>query len=254
MSTAKNYLKFRYTIAFALVLCIINLLPNTVQANKAQPRNSRPEETDGSRRGRPSSRTATGSRGDCPSVNLQLTALIPVNNQGFTVAEHPNFWIFVPYQSNNIASGEFVLQDEQNNDVYRTNFTLPQAPGIVNVSLEKAQPLQVNKKYQWFFKLYCSSEKLSDPLFVKGWIQRIAKNPELESKLAAATTPEQRFAIYFKNNVWYEAVTELAKQPLNPQNNSLHSDWSNLLKRVGLENLISQPVVGEVKLEASIRI
>jgi Domain of Unknown Function (DUF928) len=249
MSAAKNYIDSKYTIAFALVLCVSNFLPATAQGSKAQPSNSQPRETDGSRRGRPSGRTATGSRGDCPSVNAPLTALIPANNQGLTVAEHPQFWVFVPYQSNNIASGEFVLQDEQSNDVYRTNFTLPQVPGIVNISLEKAKPLKINQEYKWFFKLYCSQEKLSDPLFVKGWIQRRAKNPELESKLAAATTPEQRFTIYHKNDIWYEAVTELAKQqPLKPQNNTLHNDWNNLLKRVGLEYLISQPVVGKVKL------
>ncbi|MBW4510709.1 MAG: DUF928 domain-containing protein [Scytonematopsis contorta HA4267-MV1] len=248
MSVVKNYIKSTSTIVFAFVLCIVNFLPASAQSSKSELSNSQAKETDGSRRGRPSGRTATGSRGDCLSVNVPLTALIPVSNQGLTVAEHPHFWIFVPYQSNNIASGEFVLQDEQSNDVYRTNFTLPQTPGIVNISLEKAKPLQVNKKYQWFFKLYCSSEKLSDPLFVKGWIQRIAKNPELERKLAAATTPEKRFTIYSQNNIWYEAVTELAKQLLKSQNNSLSSDWNNLLKHVGLQSLISQPVVGEIKL------
>ncbi|RUT08791.1 hypothetical protein DSM106972_008440 [Dulcicalothrix desertica PCC 7102] len=246
MSVVKNYIKSKYTIAFALVLWMSNFLPAQAQLNTTQPKRT---ETDGSRRGRPSGRTATGSRGDCPEVNVPLTALIPVNNQGLTMAEYPQFWIFVPYQSKNIAIGEFVLQDKQNNDVYRTNFTLPQAPGIVNVSLGKAKPLQINQEYQWFFKIYCSPEKLSEPLFVKGWIQRIANNSDLERKLAAARTPEQRFTIYYENHIWYEAVTELAKhQPIRPQNNSLPSDWSNLLKRVDLEYLISQPVVGEVKL------
>lgn len=241
MSTARNYVKSKYTIAFVLVLWISNFLPATAQL--------RQNETDGSRRGRPSGRTATGSRGDCPQVHVPLTALIPTNDQGLTVAEYPHLWIFVPYQSNNIASGEFVLQDKQNNDVYRSNFTLSQAPGIVNISLEKAKPLQINQEYQWFFKLYCSQEKLSSPLFVKGWVQRIAKNPQLEQKLATATTPQQRSTIYYENNIWYEAVTELAlDNPIKPQKNNLPNDWVKLLKRADLEYLISQPVVGQIKL------
>lgn len=245
MSNTKKYIKSKSAIAFVLVFWMSSFLPAQAQPHP-QPKQ---KQTDGSRRGRPGGRTGTGSRGNCPSVNLPLTALIPTNNQGLTVAEYPQFWIFVPYKSNNIVSGEFVLQDETNNDVYRTNFTLPATPGIVTIGLGKTTPLQINKNYQWYFKLYCSQQKLSNPLFVKGWIQRIAINRDLERQLKAAVTPQQRFIIYYQNNIWYEAVTELAKyQLLKSHNNSLLSDWDNLLKRVGLEYLISQPIVGEVKL------
>ncbi len=246
MSDTKKYIKSKSAIAFALVFWISSFLPVQAQPHQAQPKQ---KETDGSRRGRPGGRTGTGSRGDCPSVNFPLTALIPADNQGLTVAEYPQFAIFVPYKSNNIVAGEFVVQDETNNDVYRTKFALPETPGIVTISLGKTTPLQINKNYQWYFKLYCSQQKISNPLFVKGWIQRIAINPDLERQLKAAVTPQQRFSIYYQNNIWYEAVTELAKQQLiKSQNSSLLGNWDNLLKRVGLEYLISQPVVGEVKL------
>ncbi len=242
----QKYIKFKSVIAVALTFWTIGFLPVQAQTNQLH---LKQKEADGSKRGRPGGRTGSGSRGDCPSVNLPLTALIPANNQGLTVAEHPRFWVFVPYQSNNIASGEFVLQDEKNNDVYRTKFTLPPTPGVVSIPLTKAAPLKINQDYQWYFKLYCSQQKLSNPLFVKGWIQRIAINTNFEKQLKAATTPQQRFTIYDKNNIWYEAVTELAEhQIIESQNKSLLSDWGNLLKHVGLENLISQPVVGEVKL------
>lgn len=255
MSNTKKNIKFKFTIALALVLQWSNFLAEPAYSRYApliaqlDGQHLKQKEPDGSKRGRPGGRTGTGSRGDCPSVNLPLTALIPANNQGLTIAEYPRFWIFVPNKSNKIISGEFVLQDETDNDVYRTNFHLPATPGIVTLNLEKTTPLQINKQYQWYFKLYCSQQKFSNPLFVRGWIQRIAIDPNLKKQLKAAATPEQRFNIYYRNNIWYEAVTELAeRQLIKSQNNSLLGDWDNLLKRIGLEYLISQPIVGEVKI------
>ncbi|AFZ02873.1 DUF928 domain-containing protein [Calothrix sp. PCC 6303] len=245
MSQIKNSLKPQITIFFALFLWIICWIPSIAQSNQASPKQSEP---DGSSRGRPSTRKGTGSRGDCPPVNIPLTALIPENNQALTLSEHPNVWVFVPYTSADIVAGEFVLQDEKDNDIYRTNFTPPDQPGIVSIDLKKSLSLQTNTTYQWYFKLYCSQQKLSNPIFVKGLIKRTTTNPEIEKKLKIAKTPQQRFSIYYQNNIWYEAVSELAKSyPHQPQNRSLFHDWFSLLKSVDLENLTSQPVIGDIK-------
>ncbi|MCA1995426.1 MAG: DUF928 domain-containing protein, partial [Coleofasciculus sp. S288] len=98
---------------------------------------------DGSSRGRPSRREGTGSRGDCPPVEIPLTALVPAGNVGLTLEKHPTFWFYVPYSPGDTASGEFVLQDEANNDVYRTSLTLPREPGVVSFSLPSATPLEM---------------------------------------------------------------------------------------------------------------
>lgn len=208
------------------------------------------QESDGSDRGRPGRRGGTGSRGDCPPVEVPLTALMPATNLGSSVEAHPTLWFYVPYKSDQVGEGEFSLQDEQNNDVYRTNFTLPETPGIVGFSLASAAPLEVNKKYQWYVKLYCSGQKSSAPVFIRGWVERVALKPELERQLQTASTPRDRIALYAQNGIWYTALSELAKlRRGEPQNATLNNDWANLLREVGLENLVQKPISGEVNVQ-----
>jgi len=206
------------------------------------------KEADGSSRGRPSKRVGTGSRGECLPVKMPVTALIPNKNPGLTVEEHPTFWFFVPYQFNNTSGGEFALQDEANKDVYRTSFKLPQTAGIVSLIVPSTVTLELNKSYQWYFKIYCNRQNLSNPVFVRGWVQREALKPDLERVLQATDDKRSRIAIYAQNSIWYSALTELAKLHFaEPKNTVFINDWVNLLRDVGLENLAQEPIVGEVK-------
>jgi hypothetical protein len=230
-------------------LCISYMMPVMAldQSNNIEIRFNQ-KEADGSSRGRPSKRVGTGSRGECPPVQVPLTALIPDQNPGLTVEEHPTFWFFVPYQLSNTSGGEFALQDEANKDIYRTRLKLPGTPGIVSLTIPSTVTLETNKSYQWYFKVYCSQQNLSNPVFVRGWVQREALKPELEQLLQAATTPRSRIAIYAQNGIWYSALNELAKLRIaEPKNTVFINDWANLLQNVGLENLAEQPIVGEVK-------
>jgi len=237
-----------FTITFAL-LCISYMMPVMAyfDSSNIQIRFNQ-KEADGSSRGRPSRRVGTGSRGECPPVEVPVTALIPNINPGLTVEEHPTFWFFVPYQFSKISKGEFALQDEANNDVYRTSFSLLRTPGIVSLSVPSTVTLKVNKSYQWYFKIYCSQQNLTNPVFVRGWVEREALKPELERLLQAANDKRSRIAIYAQNGIWYSALTELAKLRFaEPKNTVFINDWANLLRDVGLENLAQEPIVGEVK-------
>ncbi len=242
---------------FAVTLTYFGLIAYPI-LGLAQPRNSsqslpirfQQQEDDGSGRGRPGRRGGTGSRGDCPPVEVSLTALMPATNLGSSVEAHPTLWFYVPYKSGEVASGEFSLQDEQNNDIYRTNFTLPETPGIVGFSLASAAPLEINKKYQWYVKLYCSGQKSSTPVFIRGWVERVTPKPELARQLQTVTTPRERIALYAQNGIWYSALSELAKlRRGEPQNATVDSDWANLLRDVGLENIAQQPILGEVSVQ-----
>ncbi|MBW4431452.1 MAG: DUF928 domain-containing protein [Pelatocladus maniniholoensis HA4357-MV3] len=205
------------------------------------------KEPDGSRRGRPNNRVGTGSRGDCPSVNVPIIALIPEKNVGLTVDDNPSFWFFVPYKSQDTPVGKFVLQNEADEEIYQTKFTLPKTPGFVSLTVPSTVPLELNKDHQWYFKLYCSRQRLLNPIFVRGWVQKIAIQPNLKGLLKSTTKPRQHIAIYAENGIWYSALSELAKLRLNePKNPILAKDWANLLEDVGLANIASQPIVGEV--------
>ncbi|MEQ8964087.1 MAG: DUF928 domain-containing protein, partial [Coleofasciculus sp. C2-GNP5-27] len=85
--------------------------------------------------GRSGNRTGGGSRSKCPPMDFPLTALVPESNWGRTLKAHPTLWFYVPYSPKQAPVGEFVLQDEAGNDVYRLPFQLSQTPGLVRLSI-----------------------------------------------------------------------------------------------------------------------
>lgn len=191
----------------------------------------------------PGQRSEAGSRG-CEDKNKQLTsaqkklltALVPVSSNvifGTTIAEHPTFWFYTPYQSPSLA--QFVLyKDDQ--QIYITDVTLPKTPGIISVSLPQAvAPLSIGKPYRWFFKIYCQPQKFHT--HVEGLIQRNSLNPTLKSQLDKAT-PSDRFTLYDKNGIWFEALSTAAElRRRNPKDTS----WAALLQAVGLNDFINEP-------------
>ena len=153
---------------------------------------------------------------------------------GFTTAERPTFWFYVPYQLP--LTGEFVLRDLDQNVVYKTPVTLPGKPGVYAISLPTtAARLNAGKQYYWYFKVYCQPDaKLVS--FVEGWIQRTSLNPAVESQLQNAT-PQQKIALYASNGIWYEALTAAAELR---STNSSDRNWVNLLQDVGLSKIASE--------------
>ncbi len=223
--------------------------PDT-KPERQQPPQPQPEKIDFSSYGRPGNRAGGGSRSPCSSTSIPLTALTPVTNWGKTVSPTPTFWFYVPYSPDEGHSGEFVLQDEKYNDVYRTPFTLPPTPGFVSLTIPSTQAtLETDKWYFWSFKLYCGEKPSSSPVFVEGWVQRVALTPELETQLKAATTKD--YVVYSTNGIWYDAVANLATLRLaNTQNALLNREWAELLTSpgVGLNQLTQEPIIGEVRL------
>lgn len=247
-------------ITWVIVSFTIHPLPVLAQSSgttNENPSNSnvrrqlpQPQSPDFPGDGRPGRRAGGGSRTPCPSVDPFLTALMPVTNLGKTVAERPTFWFYVPYSAQQAPAGEFSLESEQGNTIYRTPFTLPNTPGFVSFSTPPtAPPLAVDKPYRWYFKLYCDPQKSSTPVFVEGWVQRVELTPELENQLRSAK--QQEYVVYAANGIWYDALDSLAQLRLtNPANARLNQEWASLLgaKGVGLSQLSQAPVVGRVSL------
>jgi hypothetical protein len=204
-------------------------------------------------------RGGTSRREGCPDLKTPITALVPgeeTNGTSFlasTVAEYPTVWIYVPELPTNLRSGEFVLQDEEGNDVLRTAITLQGLPGVIAISLppNPQYALKQNSKYHWFFRVYCGDPKNQpEYIFVDAWMQRVALTPDLQRQLATAKPRE--YNAYAAHNVWYDAVTNLAElrranlgvSEAPPQEvRVLAQEWTNLLKTVGLEELAQAPIV-----------
>lgn len=217
--------------------------------------------------GAPTGRRRGGaSRDGCTAMNTPVTALVPgeetagkfegetsseITSTSFlalTVAEYPTFWFYVPELHTTARSGEFVLQNEARVDIYRTPVPIPQ-PGIISINLPQMPQYSLKKdvKYHWYFKVYCAAtQKTSAYFFVDGWVQRVALTHELEIQLKAAAPGKYR--AYIANNIWYDALTNLADlRRTNSQNSTLAEDWADLLKSIGLQDIATEPIVGVSK-------
>lgn len=206
--------------------------------------------------GEPGKRSEAGSRGCSQDMNKpltsvsqkRLTALVPVYSDselvfGATIAEHPSFLFYVPYSSD-FAYGEFVLEDEaQNQTIYKTSLT--GTPGVVSLRLpSKAAPLEIGKLYRWYFNIYCKNDE-QIIANVEGYVKREQLNSALKTQLEKAT-PRQRVAFYVDNGYWYEALSTAAEmRRTQPQDTS----WATLLQAVGLNNMVTESTVECCTLE-----
>lgn len=217
-------------------------------------------------RGIPTGRRRGGtSRSECPAVDKFLTAIVPgketiktahsspsssselglqstfSNSESFltrTLQKYPNFWLHIPQATASSGRGEFVIQDEQDRDIYRTFFDLPSKSGIVDIKLpEQAQPLKVGRKYHWYVKVFCSDEQeQGEYIFVDAWIERVAATPKLERQLSQQN--ESSYQIYIENDLWHDAIDSLAKiRQVSPHNSLKKKRWNQLLSNLGLSDL-----------------
>jgi Domain of Unknown Function (DUF928) len=231
---------------------------STHQPVSAKPRYTPPPfPTSGTPVGR--TRGAAGRGGNC-SLNLPLTALAPAVEKtvgtgkatyvwGQTIAEYPTFWFYIPAASPSLRTVEFVLQDDRDQDIYRSVVVLPAKSGVIGVRLPSTQPpLNLNQNYHWFLKteIAVSCDRQNPVVFkdsVEGWVQRVSPTVAIARQLKTAT-PQQRVDLYTQQGLWYDAIAALAEQRLlQPENAALKANWNGLLQSVNLSDITSQPLL-----------
>jgi hypothetical protein len=195
-------------------------------------------------RGLPGRREGGGTRGDCLSSSQRLTALMPDTNFGKTIAEYPTFFWYIPDVQPQAA--EFVLLDENDNELHRTRFQVTGDSGVISLSLPETAgmpPLEVGKDYHWYFSLVCDDVDRSGDPYTEGWIQRVEPDAALIARLETATARD-RPAIYAAAGIWHDALASLADlRRANPQNATFVREWRTLLGSVELANVADQPFV-----------
>jgi Domain of Unknown Function (DUF928) len=193
--------------------------------------------------------------GECPTVTLPLTALVPSteepdeSSQIFTVAERPVFWVYIPYATNPTAPEEVTLTlrtkvNGKESQEYQERFKLRKTPGIVAFPLPKTLPnLESGQQYYWQLSYICQvAMKSPERIRVYGSIQRVPLDPNLKQHLDTASA-QDRIVIYAENGLWQDALTQLAiLYRREPENLQLKADWVDLLGSVKLEHLASFPV------------
>ena len=246
-------------VAFVTLTLLLNAtlftLPNKVQARKANRGASQSQKNENSikklgNRGLPVGRRRGGtSRNSCPTLNTPLTALVPgeetnkdldgsISFLAKTISEYPTFWVYVPQLPSNLSSGEFILQNENGEDVYRTDVTLPSTSKVIGINLpsDSQYALKSGQKYHWYFKLDCSeTTSEAEYFYVDAWIEKVALTPELKATLDSNKNTIQEYSIYRDRHHWYDKIATLAKLlQANPQDSRLKAEWNELINSVGL--------------------
>lgn len=192
----------------------------------------------------------------CPNdlqvPNPPLTALVPkVKEQtansrtkitqlmGLTLDAHPTFFVYLPQTGANAV--EFILNDAEEKEVYRTNFPTPKVPGIFGFKLPNtAPPLEIGKSYQWYFVIRCDPTNRKKDLVVEGWIWRTQLLPAINEQIQKAGLRD-RTALYRQYRIWYEALANLAQLHYSsPQNSQVTAEWIELLRSAGLSEISEQ--------------
>src|SRR4028118_1491718 len=151
-------------------------------------------------------------RGGCASSSkLSLTALVPKNKIGRTVSDYPTFFFYLPQTEAELA--EFILEDENGNQIYQQDLTIKNLSGVIRVSIPantNLPPLEAGKKYTWRFSLVCDPEDRSADKVESGTVRRVELSADILRQLENAE-PRRKTFIYAENGIWQDALGNLAE-------------------------------------------
>ncbi len=195
---------------------------------------------------------ATRSAGEnCPVAGKPLTALMPSDPFGTTVAAYPSFFVYLPASPDPSTPlpVEFVLEDSEGNLVYQTRFRTNGKSGIITLNLPpdvSLSPLAVGEDYRWMFSILCPPEnERSNDLVVEGWVRRVAIAPTLETQLAQAS-PTKKVELYAEAELWQDTIAQLVELRRNyPSDSEVANQWVKLLNAAGLSNLVGESLASQ---------
>jgi len=203
----------------------------------------------GVRQGLPGRRISGGSRS--PSTSCLATpdqpviALIPEDNVGLTLSEHPTLWFSLPAVSTD-RNLEFGLFDQTGETVYKKTLEASGEAGLTQLRIPETEaPLEVDKSYRWYLSVVCNPQSRSEDLFVTGWIKRVQPGQEISQQLTHATAQE-RLSLYETSALWYDALTTLIElRRNNPTAPELAQRWDTLIDSVNLTQSLNVYKVGD---------
>lgn len=194
----------------------------------------------------PDDSSGAGSRDGlkCSPDQQPIQPLMPKRNYGLTLKERPSIFIYLP----NTSARQMVLtfQDQGGKFYERAFFPIPARAGIVSITLpDDKLPLTVGKNYQWSLAIVCGETiQPDDPVF-KGWVQRVARSPELDREIESKSIIEQA-VWYGAKGYWYDMLETMVQElRLHPNDAKLNVLWRDLLESVGLNAIASEPLIVE---------
>jgi hypothetical protein len=219
-----------FSLLFTLPLSTISL---PVQAQEFRP----------PKRPGPPVSVGAATRGyDCIKSKKKLTPLIPQNQLGLTVSEHPTFFWYTPGSA--AEKARFRLKNNDKKIIYEAVLSLPKESGIMGFTLPINSPaIEIDKTYQWDLTLICDEDDFSNNPRISGWVERIQPDTFLSQTLAKADVSKLP-RIYAEAGIWHEALISLVQLRLNEPNNLItRMNWRKFLKSVDLQDLATEPLV-----------
>lgn len=202
--------------------------------------------------GAPSGRQRGGaSRGDCMDYQ-DLTALVPVVEGRVwsqTSSPTPDFFFYIPQPLTPEVPLEMVVQDSDDNYVFRKQFSVDAPSGILTLPVNsEGAGLNPGETYSWTFSIYCDAARPSASVAVFGTVTRVANAVMAESE--RTLTPEQQLNLsrqYADAGIWHEALgLTLALHQADPDNAEYLEALDALLQQAGLADLSPAVLVSEV--------
>lgn len=200
--------------------------------------------------------------GSCPSVDIPLSALVPLQDdngtlvaQGTTAADYPTLWFYVPYAIGaSVPASLWVEEPESGSDpsadrVYYTQrqvLSLPPTPaGIVSIQLPRTEPaLTAGRTYRWLLVVQCSATDLSSNKVAALELSRVSQ-PSTITPSGQASLDAQLDA-YRQAGLWSEFITILATAYCEDSarqrlpGDGVTTEWSQMLQDIGLEAIAAQ--------------
>lgn len=222
------------------------LIATTVAILTISAQATRPKAPDTSTPSGNSTPGATRPEAACPITAKPLTALLANQGKDFTIKEYPTFFFYIPYNSEQISSIEFLLLNEdRTKTIFRSGVKLTNKPGIIKIEIpgDIVEPLAIDTTYHWRLNLDCNPDRTIAPdLVLNGWIRRVPVSSEVLFQLKSAQ-PED-YLIYQERNIWYDAIAKLGELHFtNSQNNLWNDAWNQMLSSLELDWVIAEPLV-----------
>lgn len=186
---------------------------------------------------------------DCLKTKQCLIGLFQNEGKDFTLSSYPTFWFYISSEFQNIKKIKFMLRDPQKDKetiIYDTYISLKSGSNIVKISVPKEAKyaLENNSSYRWDLIVFFehSDSKESD-LELNGYIEKLPIEIQDQNSLKNLSGYELS-KVFLDNEIWYDAINELAELYFNnPNDQKIKTEWNNLLNSLNLKELSQEKLV-----------
>lgn len=187
-----------------------------------------------------SEETSSGATRGCQKDLAGIvTLLAPTRHVGLTVSSRPTLFFYLSKKSPVPVLLTLAAIDGRK-AIVEKRLAL-ESPGLKSFSLPPEVKLEEGKKYVWTITLVCNWVRVSENFDVQRSIKRVAVSKPLEKQLAKVprTNTRERGRLYAENGIWYDAVTNLAKD--NSQKEATR-DLRDLVEQARInQNALDEP-------------